>query len=420
MTTGAKQLLAWTAIGLAGLTTATACGSASSAKAPVVRRPAEKQPAVSPPPEGGNFTFDLYKSVAAGSPQDNAVLSPLGVELVLSMVAAGAKGPTADQLARVLHHGATPDDLKALAALEDELRSRNGPGLTLDLTASEWLDKAIKLYPAYRQAIEDTMGAVPHTVDFEKDAVGATKAINADVSHVTHGKIPRLLDTVDPSTALVLVSAAYLKATWTTPFEKYDSRPADFTLLDGRVVRPMTMTHAGRYATAQGQGWRAVRLPYADGRASMLVVVPDQLTAFERSMTNATVDGIVKALGEAHGVNLSLPKFEIRTRQPLNQTLAGLGAGLVFDPDHADLTGIAPAVKGNLYLSLVQHEAWVKVDEEGTEAAAATAGVVGQASAPYAPEVFKVDRPFLFLIRDDATGAVLFLGRVTDPGVGAK
>jgi serpin B len=358
------------------------------------------------------FTLDLYRAMAAHG-DGNLVASPHGADVVLSMILAGARGQTADEIRAALHQ--QPNGVADIAALEKTLRTRSHDAVTVELASSEWLEKTFAVRPEYRTLVEQTFGATTHGVDFRNSPQRATDAINADVAKATHGHIAKLLsDEIDRATRLVLVSTAYLDARWALPFEKSDTQPAEFTRADGSTAQRPTMRHTEDYATAHGQGWRAVSLPYSGNELSMLVVVPDDMTAFERTIDGAKLNAIASAAaGDPHPVDLSIPKFEFRTHGSLTAPLQSLGIRVAFT-DAADLTGIAPM----LTVSDVVQEAWVQVDELGTKAAAATAGMMMAAGAPYQPtppERFAVDHPFLFAIRDNATGAVLFLGRVTDP-----
>lgn len=348
----------------------------------------------------GDLTLDLLRVL----PDDNAVLGPHTIDMALSMLLAGAKGKTAEEIKAVLGHD-VPDSV---------IGSREGEGMILDLAARFWLDQAFEPRPEYRQKLETTFKAEPRTVDFRKAPDKAVKAINADVSKTTRGKIPKLLDELDDMTRIVLVSAAYMNAEWASPFSTGSTQDKDFNLPDGSKVKVPTMHQTGTFPFALGQGWRAIQLPYKDGRTSMLVIVPDDLKAYQKTLDKKALAAIDDALNRDRVV-LSMPKFEARTRADLFNALTALGAGTMFTED-ADLSGIADPAVDDLLVSKVQHEAWVKVDEKGTEAAAATGIVAGVSSAPSGqPTPFPVDRPFLFLVRDSQSGAVLFAGRISDP-----
>lgn len=420
-TTGARA----TAVALAAGLALAACGASTKEVSSITRTPADPKAIVE---ADTAFTLDLYRAMAGDTAgkSGNLVVSPHGADVVLSMILAGAKGQTADEIRTALRradagtgaNASTDGGVADLAALEQTLRTRSHDRVTLELAASEWVEKTFAIHPEYRDLIERTFGAVAHQVDFIHQPRQATDTINADIAKATHGHIPRLLtNEIDAYTRLVLVSTAFLDAKWALPFKAWDTQPADFTTLAGEVVQRPTMRHTGDYSTGTGEGWRAIELPYSARELSMLAIVPDtgSLDAFQKGLDSAKLASVVAAVetNKAHPVDLSLPKFDFRTHGSLKPPLQSLGVHVAFT-DAADLTGIAP----NLMVSDVVQEAWVKVDEEGTQAAAATAGVVAATSLPVprvTPERFAVDHPFLFAIRDNATGAVLFLGRVVDP-----
>jgi serpin B len=269
------------------------------------------------------------------------------------------------------------------------------------------------LEPAYLRALAERFGAGLRLVDY----IGATEAaraeINGWVAEQTEERIEELLaqDTLDARTRLVLVNAIYLKAAWLVPFEEEATRQEPFERLD-RSTLDVPMMHAIQslpYAT--GQGWRAVEIPYVGEQLGMVVIVPDDLAGFEAGFDAASFESIVGALAPQQ-VALGLPRFGLETQVELGVVLADLGMPTAFT-DLADFTGIT--TQEPLQISAVIHQANIDVDEEGTEAAAATAVVMRATGMPAEPVAFTVDRPFVYALRDRVTGAILFLGRVTEP-----
>ena len=376
-----------------------ACGAESDERGSPT--PTTAPSGTTPAQTAGDITIGLLKTL----PGDNVVLGPHTVDMVLSMALAGARGETAEELRKILGH-----DVPASVP-----GSRESDGMVLDLAARFWLDESFEPLPDYRRALEDAFKAEPRTADFRKAPDKAVDAINKDVSDITRGKIPKLLARLSEDTRLVLVSAAYMDAEWQLPFNPNSTRADSFTLADGQTASVPTMRAKGNFRRASGSGWRAVELPYKDNRTSMLVIVPDDVGAFQDKLDKAAIAQIDGALDDTL-VNLSMPKFEHRTSESLVDALKSLGATAMFDDRRADFSGIADPAQAPLVVSQVQHEAWVKVNEKGTEAAAATGMAVEATAAPVKqPEVFKVDRPFLFLIRDAQSGATLFAGRISDP-----
>ena len=242
--------------------------------------------------------------------------------------------------------------------------------------------------------------------------------INGWVADQTEQRIPALLaqGTVDDRTRLALVNAVYLKAAWQIPFDKGVSNSGPFTKADGLTVNVPLMHDMDEFDYAAGDGWKAVQLPYVGGKLAMLVIVPDDLTAFEGMLDEPGLASITGAL-QARSVNLGLPKFATRSQLGLGDLLSTLGMPTAFT-DHADFSGITNDEA--LEIAAVVHQADIDVDEDGTEASAATAVMMRAASLPLDVVDLTVDRPFLFALRDLETGAVVFLGRIVDPTAGAS
>ncbi|MGA2514483.1 MAG: serpin family protein [Candidatus Limnocylindrales bacterium] len=366
------------------------------------------------------FGFDFYKATLTA--KDNAVFSPASIVLALSMAQAGARGETATQMDTVLHSAAGSGGGNGINSLDQLLAGFSGTfkdadGKDLDLTLrianAPFAQRGLQLQPAYLDTLASKYGAGLRLVDFENDPSGACKLIDAWVSDQTEGRIPKLLDSLDSLTRLVLVNAIYLKAPWQTPFDEKNTEPEPFTRSDGSQVSIPTMglnLSEGRYAS--GSGWQAVELPYAGGSLAMTIVVPDDLAAFEASLDAASFARITASLQPAD-VDLTLPRFKIETKSDLSSALAQMGMPLAFDPERADFSGIT--TQEQLYISKVVHQANIAVDEKGTEASAATAVVMVAGLAPSNQVTLHVDRPFIFAVRDTSTGAILFLGRVVDP-----
>jgi serpin B len=368
------------------------------------------------------FGFDFYKGdLASGG---NAVVSPASIVLALSMAQAGAKGETAVQMDSVLHSAAGSGGGNGINSLDQILtgfsgtfKDANGTDrqLTLRIANAPFAQSGLQLEQPFLDTLASKYGAGLRLVDFTNDATGACRLIDTWVSDQTEGRIPKLIDSLDSLTRLVLVNAIYLKAPWQTPFDTAGTKNAPFTRSDGSQVSVPTMSLGlsdGRYAS--GSGWQAVELPYSARSLVMTIVVPDDLAAFESSLDAARFSKIVAAL-QPTDVDLSLPRFKVATKSDLSSELAGMGMPLAFDRNGADLSGITRQEK--LYIAKVVHQANISIDENGTEAAAATAVemAAGATMAPRKQVTLHVDRPFLFAVRDTKTGAILFLGRVVDP-----
>ncbi len=372
------------------------------------------------------FGTALYGHVAAGNAAGNLVLSPASIALALSMARAGARGQTATEMDAVLRNLGSDEHAAWLAALDSALKARTGTfsdqsgasqDVTLRIVNAPFAQRGLALQPAYLDALAGRFGAGLRLVDYVNAAEAARQLINGWVSDQTEQRIKELLaqGDLDAMTRLVLVNAIYLKAAWQTPFAEEATAPAPFTRSGGTAVDVPMMHGGGELPYASGSGWRAVELPYVGGKLSMLVIMPDDIAAFEGAFSEPVLGSIVGSLS-THQVILGLPKFKTESRVELATVLAELGMPTAFT-DTADFSGITTAER--LFISAVIHQANIDVDEKGTTAAAATAVVMRASAAPAEVVTLTVDRPFLFAIRDTETGAVLFLGRIADPSVTA-
>jgi serpin B len=303
-------------------------------------------------------------------------------------------------------------DLQARAEQATE-----GTPFELSIANSLWGQQGFPFQDEFLDLLAENYGAGMRLVDYQTDPEGARKAINDWVSDETRDKIKDLIPqgVLDAMTRLVLANAIYFKAGWLNPFEETATGAAPFHLLDGSVVEIPMMHQSESYGYFIGDGYRAIELPYRNGDTSMLIILPDEgrFQTIEAQLSSEMITDLIG--GETFGpVNLSLPKFTYDSDFSLNEALIGLGMTDAFDPDRADFSGMDGA--RDLFIGEVLHKAYVAVDEKGTEAAAATAVIMELTSAPMGePITFTVDRPFVYMIRDQQTGSILFLGRVMDP-----
>ena len=369
------------------------------------------------------FGLDLYAKLVAADPSANLVFSPASIELALAMARAGARGTTATEMDAVMHALGTDANAGWVTALDQSLNNKtatfqddmgHAQDVVLRSVNAPFAQRGFALEAPYLQALGERFGAGLRLVDYINATEAARKAINDWVNAQTEQRIPELLGqgTLDDLTRLVLVNAIYLKAAWQTPFEDGATAPAPFTRLDGSTVQVPMMHLGGELPYATGTGWRAVELPYVGGKLSMLVIVPDDLAAFEKTLDGASLAAIVDGLATRHVSDLGLPKFGTESKVELKKVLSAMGMPTAFT-DRADFSGIS--TEEPLLIDAVIHQANIDVDENGTEAAAATAVVARAASLPSDAVTLMVDHPFLFALRDKDTGAVLFLGRITEP-----
>ncbi len=375
---------------------------------------------------GGNsaFALDLYRQLAAQ--QGNLFYSPYSISLALAMTYAGAEGDTAAQMADALHFTLQSEDLhtafnsldQALAERGQDVNPEQGEGFQLNIANSIWGQRGYDFRSAYLDLLAANYGAGLRVADFSAAPEESRQEINEWVSDSTEDRIQDLIPPggVSELTRLVLANAIYFKASWMHQFSEMNTQPGPFTILDGTQVQVpmMRLLDPKRFAYADGDGFQAVQLPYVGDEVGMLIVLPDEGTfgAFEDGLDGAALDQIVDQL-DGRMVQLSMPKFEFESEFGLAEALSALGMTDAFSPGAADFSGIDGGRE--LYVSDVFHKAFVSVDEEGTEAAAATAVIVGVTSIQLPDVTLNIDRPFLFFIRDLETGTVLFTGRVANP-----
>ncbi len=362
-------------------------------------------------------TEELGLDLLHALPPGNLVVSPDSVATALAMAGTGARGRTQEQIAKVLHLGEAP--LTSLGVLQSHLGREAGVAgeghanaPTFDTASGLFVQSGFPLQPEFIEGLGKRFGAAPEALDFAADPTASVKVINSWTSEHTQGVIRRLFSKLPAETRLVLASAVYLKAQWRHKFERSATDHAPFYGSAGRVPAEfMRQTEDLNYAT--GPGYREVELPYRASDLSMLVVLPTEggITALERRIGETGLSGLARALRH-QPVELSLPRFHLKTETALVKTLSALGMPDAFG-EAADFSGITAAER--LRIGAVEHVADIRVDEEGTEAAAT--GIVGFTGEFFgeSQKIFNANHPFLFFVRDVKTGAVLFAGRLTNP-----
>ena len=368
-----------------------------------------------------DFASRLYDKLAGTQAGKNLFLSPFSIRVALAMCAAGAKGETRRVLAELI---GAPESVEGQnRQYADLLKSVNGEGerpFRLVTANALWGQQGYHFNPAYKQAVADFYDGAFNAVNFVALPDEAVQSINAWVSDKTRGQIRGLIrrDCLDADTRLVLTNAVYFKGQWVELFDRAATTEEDWHGPGGTSKVPMMHREGGYYHYYQGDGFQALDMPYEGWELSMLVVLPTQkegLTTLEPKWAAQGMYRLVTSrLHHEETVLVSLPRFKMETAFTLKPELCALGAELAFS-DHADFSGIG---EEPLKISEVIHKAFVEVNEEGTEAAAATGVVMDTCAAPMRrpePKVFQADHPFLFFIRDRHTKAVLFCGRVLDP-----
>ena len=361
-----------------------------------------------------DFAFELLRELPS---DENLFFAPHSISTALAMTYAGAAGSTAREMREALHFAQEPEVLhQAFNTLDQLLASRgegqpdtDGEPFRLSVVDGLFAQRGFPLRDRYLDDLARWYGAEVALLDFAADPESARGAINAWAAEATEGRVEELLSAraVGPSTRFVAVDALTFRAAWKHRFSERATMDRPFTRLDGSTVSVPTMWGESAVGFAEGAGWRATRIPYVGDAVSLLAVVPDDLAAFEEELDAERIEHIAGQV-ERGFVYVALPRFAIRSRLELEDALRGLGMREAFDD--ADFSSLSSDER--LALGGVVHEAFVRVDEEGTEAVGATASTGTSISVS---PTLRIDRPFLFFIPDQETGAVLFVGRVVDP-----
>lgn len=370
----------------------------------------------------GQQLNQLGQADGSGDGDDtNVFLSPTSIALALGMALNGAAGETesamaaAMQLAELRDGGLTRDDINAahLAMVE----ALTGADVRLDIANSIWYREELAFNPDFLRDNERYYRALVSRLDFA--APESVSIINDWVSEATQGLIPSVIDQLNEDQIMMLINAVYFKGDWTTPFNAQLTRELPFRSLGGGT-RPVPMMYRDGRIDYYENDFQAVRLPYGeDERIAMYVFLPpadEDFGAFVERLTDEALAEAFDQFAPAQGEVL-LPRMDIAYKSKLNEALEALGMGVAFDANAADFSRMRPAGENRkIYIGDVVHQSVLKVDEEGTEAAGVTSVEFRVTSLPVYDFRFQADRPFIVIIRDDATGAMLFVGAITDPG----
>ena len=367
------------------------------------------------------FALDLYGRLKTGS--GNLFFSPYSISTCLAMTYAGARTGTEKQMGQTLHFEKNQPGLhSAFGELQRQLsEASKQKGIELSIANALWTQRDSPLLPAFLQIAKGEYQANVSQADFKNEAEDARDKINLWVAQKTKEKIQDILPpgSLTELTRLVLANAIYFKGVWATQFEKSETANQPFHLSTARTVDAPLMHHLDEVGYMEDRDFQAVELPYKGAELSMVILLPRQIDAcgtLEDRLTPAFLSRSISGVKKRRKVEIFLPRFKLESSFELNGTLAKLGMLDAFGTK-ADFSGM-DATK-LLYISSVFHKAWGEVNEEGTEAAAATAVVVHPTSLeikqPPPPPIFRADHPFIFLIRDTRSGSVLFLGRLADP-----
>jgi len=384
---------------------------------PEQTKPTKTKP-VTPEIVKGNtaFALDLYAKLRGS--EGNLFLSPMSISTALGMTYAGARGKTAEEMAAVLHLPKEQEQAhESLGSLTGDLNTLSeAKGARVSIANALWGQKGYAFRDDFLRTVKKHYGGGLGEVDFAKSEA-ARRTINAWVEKHTQDKIKDLIPqgVLNALTRLVLTNAIYFKGDWSSPFKKHSTRDAPFHLSAEKKVQVPLMFQQGGFGYAKREGLQVLEMPYKGGRMSMVILLPekvDGLSALEKGLTPANLDKWLSGLKRTEVV-VYVPKFETTAQFELNTTLSAMGMSKAFSLKDADFSGMTTTER--LFLTNVIHKAWVRVDEKGTEAAAATAVAAAGEAAPRQMVIFRADHPFLFLIRDRTTGSILFMGRVMNP-----
>jgi serine protease inhibitor len=363
------------------------------------------------------FGLSLYSQLHQKSESKNIFFSPSSVSWCLSMVFNGAGGNTKQEMAQALQIGRL--SLQELNSGYGEWRNtfvKPDPKVEIDIANSIWSRRGLAFRPEFLQTNKNFYAAEVSELDFNDPKSLST--INSWVKNKTRGKIEKIIDQISTDSVLFLINAIYFKAKWAIEFDPAKTKEENFLTSGGKQEHVKMMRQRGDYQYQEHPEFQSVTLPYGDGRLSMLVFLPaksSNLNKFHQMLTQENWEKWMTQYEKSEGT-IGLPRFRIEYESSLNDALKALGMRKAFDPAQADFGAMITGSQ-KAYLSQVKHKAFVEVNEEGTEAAAVTSGEIRVVSMPLPGKTFQmiVDRPFFFAIRDSSTGAILFMGSVSDP-----
>ncbi len=372
---------------------------------------------------GNDFAFRLLGEVVAREEADaNVALSPLSASFALGMALNGARDETFDAMAATLGlEGLSLEEIDASYRDLVELLVTLDPAVETAVANSLWYDQAFPLAGTFEADLQEYFGARVEAVDFADP--GTVDLMNDWVDAETNGRIEKLLEELRPEEVMFLINALYFKAPWVHAFDPDDTAPAPFRRADGMEVSVEMMTREGGFRVAPGDGFVLLDLPYGGGAYSMTLLLPEPDRSLGEIVAGLDLAGWSAAVADltdaADDARIHLPRFRMEYDvEPLEDALKAMGMAVAFDEhaaDFLDMVEPGATLGGNLYITRVVQKTFIEVNEEGTEAAAATGVGIGPTSAP---PTYRLDRPFLFAIREGLSGTILFMGRVADPTAG--
>lgn len=362
------------------------------------------------------FGLKLFSQIRQRSGNQNLFISPTSLAIALGMTYNGAAGETQQAMAEALEfQNLSLEEVNQSNAALQAYFERLDPAVRLTIANSLWANQQVAFKPDFLQRNLVFYQAAVQNLDFRDPQAPAQ--INAWVQQQTQGKIQQIVDQINPLDILFLINAVYFKGSWREAFDPSQTQERPFNLPDGSQKQHPMMARSGRFLYLENEQFQAVSLPYGKGQFTMEVFLPRQditLAAFEKTLTADNWQTWISQFRPRRGA-LQLPRFRVEYDVSLQEALEALGMAVAFDPDRADFSRMTD---GNAFISEVRHKTFVDVNEQGTEAAAVTSVRIQKRSAvidPEPPFQMTVDRPFVFVIREQQTGAILFMGAITDP-----
>ncbi len=361
------------------------------------------------------FAFDIFKPVVNETKgSENIMISPFSITSALSMVLNGTAGETYDAVRHTLRYdGKTIEEVNETYLRLMEEMIPVDPRVVMEIANSVWVEKRLVVKEPYINALKTWYLAEARNIDVTDP--NAVDIVNSWIEEKTHDRIQDMLDYLSPDLAMLLINAIYFDGKWRYRFDAEDTQNRPFYITPGESVQVPMMYQEENFAVAGTANATLVELPYGQGNYSMVVMLPDEgvsLPEVAATLSSEEWEEWMHQLSYGSSeVQLSLPKFEYEYKRSLNDDLVRLGMGVAFDPDNADFSNITDQ---DIFISRVLHQTFIKTDEEGTEAAAATVVEFEFTSIP-SITVVNVNRPFLYFIRETTTGTIVFMGQVVDP-----
>ena len=360
------------------------------------------------------FGLKLFRSVLDKEEEANVMISPTSVSIALGMAYNGAEGATRDAFEEVLNYeGLSREEVNEITRELIHVLVTNVDGKLLEIANSMWYHEGFPVIPEFIGLNSHYFDAEVRELDFT--SAEAVNTINHWVSSQTHGKIDEIIDSIDPAVMMILINAIYFNCVWETEFDPDDTHDANFYNEDGSLFGQVDMMQLeSTFRVANGQSFRAMELPYKNGKFSMFLFLPNEGTSVNQlvqEMDGTTWKSWMDSFEEQEDFTLYMPRFEFEFDRSLSDDLKDMGLDIAFDPQEADFSGISSIA---LYIADMIHKTYIKVNEEGTEAAAVTAVVMEITSVQPMKEL-RFDRPFLFAITENSSHSILFAGKVAEP-----